>query len=223
MKNTAKQSLHKTSVKQEKVTDLNPYENNPRVHTPQQIEIIKQSILDFGFTNPILIDENKTIIAGHGRLEAVKSLGYEKVPCITLAHKDGRPWTEEEKMAYVILDNKAVEESDWSEKKLLQELIKLQLSGFDALKTGFSSDELNKLFDNEQSKDIIGAVPFSEELGESNNYVVLYFDNDIDWLSAKTHFNLKTVSSKRANGKPWSKGIGRVINGGKYLTELNEK
>ena len=62
-------------------------------------------------------------------------------------------------------------------------------------------------------------IEFSQYLDESHNYVVLFFDNDIDWLQAQTHFDLKSVSSKRSNGKPWSKGIGRVINGTKYLNK----
>ena len=66
-------------------------------------------------------------------------------------------------------------------------------------------------------------IVFSEYLEESNNYVVLIFDNDIDWLSAQTHFDLKTVHSKRQNGKPWSKGIGRVINGADYLKKIISK
>ena len=71
--------------------------------------------------------------------------------------------------------------------------------------------------DNEEPE-----IEFSEYLDESHNYVVLTFDNDIDWLSAQTHFQLKSVYSKRANGKPWSKGIGRVIDGGKYLNDLKD-
>ena len=64
-------------------------------------------------------------------------------------------------------------------------------------------------------------IEFSEFLNESNNYVVLFFDNDMDWLQAQTHFDLKTVSSKRQNGKEWSKGIGRVLNGVNYLNNIN--
>ena len=65
-------------------------------------------------------------------------------------------------------------------------------------------------------------IEFSEYLDESHNYVVLLFDNDVDWLSAQTHFELKSVSSKRQNGKPWSKGIGRVINGAEYLNSIKD-
>ena len=63
-------------------------------------------------------------------------------------------------------------------------------------------------------------IIFSEHLNEANNYVVLFFDNDIDWLQAQTHFDLKTVSSKRQNGKAWSSGIGRVVSGAKYLDNI---
>ena len=63
-------------------------------------------------------------------------------------------------------------------------------------------------------------IAFSEYLGESNNYVVLFFDNEINWLQAQTHFNLSSVSSKRSNGKAWSTGIGRIINGEEYFNSL---
>jgi len=65
-------------------------------------------------------------------------------------------------------------------------------------------------------------MKFSERLGEANNYIVLKFDNELDWLSAQTHFELDSVYSKRANGKPWSKGIGRVLDGADYLNKANK-
>ena len=66
-------------------------------------------------------------------------------------------------------------------------------------------------------------IEFSEYLDEAHNYVVLLFDSDVDWLSAQTHFNIKSVHSMRANGKPWSKGIGRVLDGAEYLKGIKDE
>ena len=118
--------------------------------------------------------------------------------------------------AYRLADNRTNEDSSWDEELLKGEL--LDLEGL--INTiGFEDSELEKLLEEPEPEDDPD-VEFCEEIGEANNYIVLVFKNDIDWLSAQTHFNLKTVSSKRQNGKPWSKGIGRVVDGAKYITEL---
>ena len=89
--------------------------------------------------------------------------------------------------------------------------------------TDFSEDELDELLGAvEDVVPVAGKVEFSEELLESRNYIVLYFDNDVDWVSARTHFRLRSVYSKRCNGKPWSKGIGRVVDGAKYLRRITK-
>lgn len=83
-----------------KVSDLKPYENNAKIHTKEQVEQIKQSILEFGFNDPVAVDENNMIVEGHGRLLAVKALGYTEVDCIRL---DGM--TDEQKRAYIHVHN----------------------------------------------------------------------------------------------------------------------
>ena len=186
-------------IKYLSLNELTPYAKNSRTHSEDQINQVAESIKEFGFTNPILIDEQSNIIAGHGRLEAAKKLGMKEVPTIVL-----EGLTENERKAYVIADNKLALNSGWNEKALMRELFSLEEASFDLSLTGFNPDELKKLLD----------------IGETNNYIVLYFSNDIDWLSAQNHFDIKSVHSKRANGKPWSKGIGRVIEGGSYLTKL---
>lgn len=202
------------------IQDLTEYKNNSRTHEPKQVDQICRSIQEYGFTNPILIDESKTIIAGHGRMMAAEKMKLDEVPTITL-----RGLTEEQRRAYVIADNKLALNAGWNEKMLMRELFALDDAKFDLSLTGFEGDELKKLLDidvgNQQDEE--GEIGFSEEIGEAHNYVVLYFSNDVDWLSAQTHFDLKSVHSKRANGKAWSKGIGRVIDGAKYLTELKSK
>lgn len=84
-----------------KITDIKEYENNAKIHTPEQIEQIKKSILEFGNNDPIAIDENNVIIEGHGRLYALKELNYEEVECIRLSHL-----SEEQKKAYILVHNK---------------------------------------------------------------------------------------------------------------------
>lgn len=200
------------------VNELIPYANNSRTHDDRQIDQVAESIKEFGFTNPILIDEDNGVIAGHGRLLASKKLNLDEVPCIIL-----NGLSDEQKKAYVIADNKLALNAGWNEKMLMKELFTLEGKEFDLLLTGFSSDELKSLVDIDITGDGVESSPqiiFSEEVDESHNYVVLYFSNDIDWLSARTHFDLESVHSKRCNGKPWSKGIGRVVDGAIYLSKL---
>jgi hypothetical protein len=114
------------------VEKLKPYERNSRSHSDEQIERIAQSMKVFGFTNPILIDGASGIIAGHGRLAAAKKLGLEKVPVIQLDH-----FSEEQKRAYIIADNRLAELSTWNTEILNSELADLQDLGFDLALTGF--------------------------------------------------------------------------------------
>jgi len=196
------------------IEKLKVYEKNSRTHSKKQVAQVVASIKEFGFTNPLLIDQEGTLIAGHGRLMAAKELGMDLLPCVRLSHL-----SDEQKRAYVIADNKIALNSGWDDDLLKSELNELDSLGFDVGVTGF--DELLEGTGLEDSAK--GEVEFSEYLNESNNYVVLFFDNDIDWLQAQTHFNLKSVSSQRANGKPWSKGIGRVVNGAEYLDKVKNK
>ena len=105
---------------------LKPYENNPRKHSPEQVALIAKSIKEFGFNQPIVVDENYIVLVGHGRLEALKSLGVTDTSIII---KKGL--TEAQKKAYRILDNKLQNDSDWNYQELeieLQELEDLDFS-----------------------------------------------------------------------------------------------
>jgi ParB-like chromosome segregation protein Spo0J len=207
----------KLKIEYKKVEDLAPYELNSRTHSEEQVVQIANSIKEFGFTNPILLDGDNGILAGHGRLAASKLLEMKEVPTIQLSEL-----SEDQKRAYVIADNKIALNADWDTDILKMELTDLMDAKYDVSLLGFDDKEILKLFDDEKGA-VVGEIKFSEELLESHNYVVLYFDNDIDWLSAQTHFKLDSVYSKRSNGKPWSKGIGRVVHGGNYLTNLHEE
>ena len=122
------------------IQDLIEYDSNPREHAPEQIQQVAESIKEFGWTMPILIDETNEIIAGHGRLLAGKQLGIQKVPCII-----AKGWSEEQKKAYCIADNKLTENSTWSKDLLKLNLTNLYDQEFDLKLTGFSEDELSGL------------------------------------------------------------------------------
>ena len=122
-------------IDQTPVTKLKPYDKNPRTHSPVQIERLVKSFKEFGFTNPILVDDQLNIIAGHGRLEAAKILGLKTVPTITLSHL-----TPQQRRAYVIADNQLALNSGWDDNLLQSELQALGELGFDLTVLGWGND-----------------------------------------------------------------------------------
>lgn len=133
-----------------KVNDLIPYINNSRTHSEEQINQIVASINEFGFTNPLLIDEKDNIIAGHGRLLASKKLKMEEVPCIVLSGL-----TEAQKKAYILADNKMALNAGWDDELLKVELENLKELNFDLELTGFDVDELDDIFRVEEEEEIV--------------------------------------------------------------------
>lgn len=119
---------------------LVPYARNSRTHSPEQVAQIAASIREFGFTNPVLIDANNTLIAGHGRVMAAQSIGLATVPAIRLAHL-----TDAQRRAYVIADNKLAENAGWDMATLAREVEDLQADGFDIDLLGFGDDELTDI------------------------------------------------------------------------------
>jgi ParB-like chromosome segregation protein Spo0J len=113
---------------------LIPYDRNPRIHPDSQIEQLKNSIRQWGWTIPILIDENDQVIAGHGRLFAAQGLEMESVPCIT-----AEGWSDEQKKAYVIADNKLAEGGEWDSGLYFSELKAINEKGFNLELVGFDS------------------------------------------------------------------------------------
>ena len=128
------------------IEQLIPYENNARTHSEQQIKQIVKSIKQFNFTNPILIDEEGYIIAGHGRLEAALQLKLTSVPTIMLTGLSAA-----QRKAYVIADNKLALNAGWDFEMLAAEIDGLNDLGFDLDLLGFSQDELNDLIGNPNS------------------------------------------------------------------------
>ena len=125
-----------------KIEDLIPYVNNSRTHSDAQVAQIAASIKEFGWTNPILVDGDKGIIAGHGRLLAARKLGHTQVPTIELKHL-----TAAQRKAYVIADNQLALNAGWNNDILKIEIDALTEMDFDLSLLGFDHVELAKLFD----------------------------------------------------------------------------
>jgi DNA modification methylase len=120
------------------VERLVPYARNPRTHSEQQVAQIAASIMEFGFNNPILVDSQAGVIAGHGRLLAARKLGMASVPVIVLDHLD-----ENQRRAYLVADNRLSELAGWDSELLAQELKELSEAGLDATLTGFDTKEID--------------------------------------------------------------------------------
>ena len=123
-----------------KVDDLIPYARNSRTHSDAQVAQIAASVREFGWTNPVLVDGENGIIAGHGRVLAARKLGMEEVPCIELAGL-----TDMQRRAYIIADNKLALNAGWDDELLAIEFSELADAGFDNLLTGFTQDEIDAL------------------------------------------------------------------------------
>src|ERR1019366_4721821 len=135
---------------------LVPYAKNARTHSPEQVAQIAASIAEFGFVNPILVDTNNGIIAGHGRLLAARQLGLAEVPVVVLDHL-----TDAQRRAYVIAGNRNAINAGWGEKALAAELGDLAVAGVDLALIGFTSAELDLLLAEveEPAQDVAEDVP----------------------------------------------------------------
>jgi ParB-like chromosome segregation protein Spo0J len=129
-------------IEQIQLATLIPYINNSRTHSDEQVAQIAASIKEFGFNNPILVDKDSGIIAGHGRLQAARKLGLTEVPCVRLEHL-----TETQRKAYIIADNRLALNAGWDNELLTIELNELLADGFALEILGFDSDELKTLLD----------------------------------------------------------------------------
>ena len=127
-------------IKQVKIEKLIPYARNARTHSDEQVAQIAARVKEFGWTNPILVDGDKGIIAGHGRLAAARKLGMTEVPVIELTHL-----SETQKKALILADNKLSLNAGWDNEMLMLEIKELELEGFDLGLTGFDAEELEAL------------------------------------------------------------------------------
>lgn len=137
-------------IEQIPINELTPYTRNSRTHSAAQVDQIASSITEFGFCNPVLIDAQGEIIAGHGRVMAAKQLNIEQIPCIRLGHL-----TDAQKRAYVIADNKLAENAGWDEELLALEIEELEQQNLNLQLLGFSDRALQKL----KTLDDLGDMP----------------------------------------------------------------
>lgn len=135
------------------IDKLKPYKNNARTHNEKQIEKIANSIQEFGFINPVLIDSDYGIIAGHGRVKGAEKLGMVDVPCLFV-----EDLTDEQKRAYIIADNKLALDAGWDYPLLMEELEELDNLDFDFTLTGFDDLELDdeSLFSMDELTEVDG-------------------------------------------------------------------
>ena len=141
-----------TTTTEMQLVDINrliPYVNNARTHSPEQITKLRSSLREFGFINPVIIDKDFNVLAGHGRLMAAKAEGITEVPCVFAEHL-----TEAQKKAYIINDNRSALDAGWDDELLKVEMEALQDMGFDLSMTGFDTDELDELFKNEDDSEV---------------------------------------------------------------------
>ena len=139
-----------------KVEDLIPYARNSRTHSDAQVAQIAASVREFGWTNPVLVDGENGIIAGHGRILAARKLGMEEVPCIELAGL-----TDTQRRAYIIADNKLALNGGWDDELLAIELGELNAAEFDMALIGFDAGELSAAMGLDEELD--GEAPKIDE------------------------------------------------------------
>ena len=196
-------------MKKIKMKDIRPNPENP--FPPKSDNALKDLAgkikrdPEFLSLRPIVLDGKKTmmILGGNKRFKALEMIGYEEIPEEWIKYADDL--TDEQRRRFIFADNfNATGEWDMD---------------------FVSVEEANEWSIPKKRKDekIDGTVEFSEFINESNNYVVLTFDNDIDWLAAVTHFGITPKTRKRNNGKPWSTGVGRVIDGAEYIKKSKDE
>lgn len=137
---------HTTEMKMVETSKLIPYVNNARTHSQEQVNKLRGSLREFGFINPVIIDSDFNVIAGHGRLMAAKEEGIEEVPCVLVDYL-----TEAQKKAYILADNRYAQDAGWDEELLRLEIESLEGMDFDVSLTGFDDQEIADLFADGES------------------------------------------------------------------------
>lgn len=163
---------------------LVPSARNARLHSDAQIEQIMASIREWGWTTPVLVDERGVIIAGHGRVMAAERLEIAEVPVIV-----ARDWSEAQKRAYLIADNKLSENASWDQSMLAIEMKDLNLAGFDTLLTGFTQNEIEAfgLPDNNPLREWVGMPEFEQNEKKAFRTLIVHF---VDASSVETFCQL---------------------------------
>ena len=200
---------------QVKISKVKGNPNNPRIIKNDKFKKLVKSIQDFPEMlklRPIVVDEDMIVLGGNMRLKASKDAGLKEV-WIEVAEG----LTEEQKKEFIVKDNVGFGEWEWDMLANEWDSSKLTEWGLDVW---LNEDDIKELKnpDNKESEN-----PFATELDRESNYIVLKFETDIDWLQAKTLFGLQTETARRQNGKAWSSGIGRVLNGIEAINKIKNE
>jgi hypothetical protein len=173
-------------VEKWKIDKLIPYARNARTHSDEQVSQIAASIKEWGWTTPVLVDEQGGIIAGHGRTLAAQKLEMTEVPVMV-----AKGWSDAKKRAYIIADNKLAQNADWDNEMLALELGELGDLGFDLDLTGFAADEIADLLSPEEEDDSKYSkkidAPVYEPTGDCPPIVELYDKAKYEELTAKIY------------------------------------
>lgn len=193
-----------------KIDDIKPYENNPR-HNDEAVEKVANSIKEFGFKQPIVVDKNKVIIAGHTRYRASKLLDLKEIPVLV-----ADDLTDEQVKAYRLADNKTGEFADWDLDKL--ELEMMDLDDEFMAKFGFAFELEGEAETEEEQKKEKRIKQLELKAFEHHDYLVFVFDNQQDWLNVVSKFNIGRVDAGYGDTK--KVGVGRVLNGKELLEKI---
>ena len=196
-------------IEKVKINEIFSNPVNPRTIEKNKFKKLCNSIKEFPEMlklRPIVVNSDMSILGGNMRYKACQEIGLKEVYIIKAEN-----FTDDQIQQFIIKDNVGFGEWDWDILANTWDVEKLNDWGLEVP----SIEEFTGVEEQE--------IEFSEYLDEAHNYVVLLFDSDVDWLSAQTHFNIKSVHSMRANGKPWSKGIGRVLDGAEYLKSIKDE
>ena len=182
------------------IDELIPYANNARTHSKDQINKLRSSLREFGFINPILIDKDYNILAGHGRVMAAREEGIKEVPCVLVEHL-----TEAQKKAYILADNRLAMDAGWDDEMLALELENLKELDFDMDLTGFDAAEIDELFSNIHDKDVqdddfdVDAALEEEPISKQGDIWLLGRHRLICGDSTKAEIYEKLMEGKKAN------------------------
>jgi len=200
---------------QVKIYKIKGNPKNPRIIKNDKFKKLVKSIQEFPEMlekRPIVVDENMMVLGGNMRLKASKEAGLKEV-WIDIAEG----WSQEKKDEFIVKDNVGFGEWEWDMLANDWNSAILAEWGVDVWQ---NEDDIKEI---QNPENVESENPFATELDRESNYIVLKFDNDIDWIQAKTIFNLKTETARRQNGKPWSSGIGRVLNGAEAINKLTNE
>lgn len=204
-------------IREMSVDELVPADYNPRKDLKpgdEEYEKLRKSIKEFGYVETIIWNEKTgNVVGGHQRLKVMKELGYDKVT-VSVVNLD-----EQKEKALNIALNKI--EGDWDNNLLKELLLDIDTGDFDMELTGFDDDELEKLMIEGEKFVEKPEKEFTEELLEEHNYVVLYFDNKMDWQTAVEKLGIETKKALDSKEGYERSGVGRVIRGADVIGRIN--